>query len=304
MSMANLSFFFSEAAVNLRRAGVTAFVTLSTIAVSLVLMGAFLLATMNLESFLQQMQAEALVTVYLKSETRITDAKALRLRLSEAEEIENIELVTPEQAAKELFAGDNDRELIQIGITPESNPLPTTLRLKIKPGIQLKPLLTRIKYETEVDSISYGEDLFKQFQGLSELLWTASLVIVIFLGLASMFIVYNTVRLTFFMRREEIVIMKLVGATNWFIRGPFIVEGFIQGTIGALLAIICLFASYKFVLAKLALFTPFFATDIGIEQFIKLAAKLMMMGTILGVCGSLLSLRDISRFSKAVPEGV
>lgn len=304
MSLANLSFFLSEAAVNLRRAGITAFVTLTTIAISLIMMGAFLLATMNLESFLQQMQSEALVTAYLKPDIRFTDAKALRLRLTSIDEIENIELVTPEEAAKELFSNADDQQLLQIGITPESNPLPTTLRIKIKPGTQLNSLLEKLKTEPEIDNISYGEDLFRQFQGISDLLWAASLIIVIFLGLASLFIVYNTVRLTFFMRREEIVIMKLVGATNWFVRGPFIVEGFIQGTMGALLAILFLFASYKFILAKLALFTPFFATDIGLDQFFKLAVKLFMMGTILGVSGSLLSLRDISRFSKAVPEGV
>lgn len=304
MSLANISFFLSEAAVNLRRAGITAFITLSTIAVSLILMGAFLLATMNLESFLQQMQAEALVTAYLKENIGFSDAKALRLRLTSIDEIENIDLITPEQAAKDLFSSADDQQLLQIGITSESNPLPTTLRIKVKPGASLSSLLGKLKLEPEIDNISYGEDLFRQFQGISDLLWTASLIIVIFLGLASLFIVYNTVRLTFFMRREEIVIMKLVGATNWFVRGPFIVEGFIQGTIGAMLAILVLFASYKFILAKLALFTPFFATDIGIDQFIKLAAKLFMMGMILGVSGSLLSLRDISRFSKSIPEGV
>lgn len=304
MSLANLSFFLSEAAVNLRRAGITAFVTLTTLAISLIMMGAFLLATMNLESFLQQMQAEALVTAYLKPDIRFTDAKTLRLRLTSHEEIENIELITPEQAARELFSTADEQQLLQIGITPEANPLPTTLRIKVKPGMQLNQLLEKLKTEPEIDNISYGEDLFRQFQGISDLLWTASLIIVVFLGLASLFIVYNTVRLTFFMRREEIVIMKLVGATNWFVRGPFIVEGFIQGTMGALLSILFLFASYKFILAKLTIFTPFFATDIGIDQFFKLAIKLLMMGTILGVSGSLLSLRDISRFSKAVPEGV
>lgn len=304
MSLANFSFFLNEATINLRRAAVTAFVTLSTIAISLVMMGAFLLATMNMESFLQKMQAEALITIYLNHDVNISDAKALKLRLTSLEEIEDIEVVTPEQAAKELFSSDDDQQLLQIGITSDSNPLPTTLRIKIKSGTQLKPLLEKLKNEPEVTNLSYGEDLFKQFQGFSDMLWISSLIIVIFLGLASLFIVYNTVRLTLFMRREEIIIMKLVGATNWFVRGPFIIEGLIQGTVGSLISILFLFASYNFILAKLALLTPFFATDIGIDQFLKLSIKLFMMGTILGVAGSLLSLRDISRFSKSTPEGV
>ncbi len=304
MSLANLNFFMSEAATNLRRTGMMSFITISTIGIALIMMGAFLLATMNMESFLVQMQSEALVTAYLKQDVSITDAKTLSLRLTSLEEIENIQVVTPEQAARELFSSPDDQQLLQIGITAEDNPLPTTLRMKVKAGSHLQQMLAKLKNEPMIDNFSYGEELFQQFQGLSHLLWVSSLVIVILLGLASLFIVYNTVRLTLFMRREEIVIMKLVGATNWFVRGPFIVEGFIQGMVGSFLAILVLFSSYRFVLGKLAELIPFFAADIGFEQLFKLSAKLFMMGVVLGISGSLLSLRDISRFSKSTPEGV
>lgn len=304
MSLANLSFFVSEAGTNMKRSAMMAFITISTIGIALVMMGAFLLATMNLESFLQQMQAEALVTAYLKQGFAITDAKTLSLKLTGLAEIEDIEVVTPDQAAKELFSSPDDQQLMQIGITQDSNPLPTTLRIRIKSGNQLESLLKKLKNEPMIDNISYGEDLFQQFHGMSQLLWLTSLIIVILLGLASLFIVYNTVRLTLFMRREEIVIMKLVGATNWFVRGPFLVEGFIQGLTGSLLAIIILFSAYKFMLAKLAELMPFFTANIGFEQLVKLSAKLLMMGIVLGISGSLLSLRDISKFSKSSPEGV
>ena len=304
MSLANLNFFMSEAATNLRRSGMMSFITISTIGIALIMMGAFLLATMNMESLLVQMQSEALVTAYLKTNISITDAKTLSLRLTSLDEIENIEVVTPEQAARELFSDPDDQQLLQIGITAEENPLPTTLRMKVKAGSALQPLLDKLKSESMIDTFSYGEELFQQFQGLSHLLWITSLVIVILLGLASLFIVYNTVRLTLFMRREEIIIMKLVGATNWFVRGPFIVEGFIQGLIGSLLAILVLFSSYRFVLGKLSELIPFFTANIGFEQLFKLSAKLFMMGMVLGISGSLLSLRDISRFSKSTPEGV
>ena len=130
-----------------------------------------------------------------------------------------------------------------------------------------------------------------------------SIIIVILLGLSSMFIVYNTVRLTFFMRREEIIIMKLVGATDWFVRGPFIVEGLIEGLLGSVIATVLLLSGYKLVMAKLSQLIPFFSTGLTIEQLFKLTVKLFMMGLILGVVGSLLSLRDIKRFSKAINQG-
>lgn len=304
MSLANISFFMSEASTNIKRSAMMAFITVSTIAIALIMMGAFLLATMNMEAFLEQMRSEALITAYLHKSVSISDAKTLSLRLSALDETENIEVVTPEQAARELFTSPDDQQLLQIGITRETNPLPTTLRIKLKSGRQLHSLLDKLKNETMIDNFSYGEDLFQQFQGLSHLLWTSSLVIVIMLGLASLFIVYNTVRLTLFMRREEIIIMKLVGATNWFVRGPFLVEGFLQGLIGSILAILVLFSTYRFALSKLSELIPFFSTNIGIEQLFKLSMKLLMMGIVLGISGSLLSLRDISKFSRSTPEGV
>ena len=299
MSFSNIKFFIVEALTNLRRAGVMAFITISTIAIALVLMGTFLLATMNMEGFLSQMQSEALVTAYLKKSVDIDTANTLSLRLSALEEVEKIQVVSPDDAAKELFSDPNEQQLLQIGITNDENPLPTTLRIKIKSGATLNSLLEKLKNEPLIDTFSYGEELFKQFEGLSRLLWIFSLAIVILLGLASLFIVYNTVRLTLFMRREEIIIMKLVGATNWFVRGPFIVEGFMEGVFASTIAILFLSVSYNFILTKFAELIPFFTPDVGIDQLVKLAIKLFMMGVVLGVSGSLISLRDINKFSRS-----
>ncbi len=305
MKLANLKFFIVEALTNLCRSGVMSFITISTISIALLMMGTFLLATMNCEVFLDQMQAEAFVTAYLKPTADFDSAEALKLRITSFDEVEKVQLVTPEEAAKELFSNPSDQQLLQIGITQDENPLPITIRIKIKTGEDLKLLLEKLKNEALIDTFSYGEELFKQFEGLSKLLWLSSLVVVILLGLASLFIVYNTVRLTLFMRREEIIIMKLVGATNWFIRGPFIVEGFLQGLFASTIAVLFLFPTYNFVLAKLVELIPFFSADVGIDQLVKLAAKLFMMGIVLGISGSLISLRDIGKFSKAaVLEGI
>ncbi len=306
MSFSNLKFFIVEALTNIRRSGVMAFITISTISIALVLMGTFLLATMNMEEFLNQMQSEALVTAYLKKTAEMDSANTLSLRLSAFDEVEKIQVVSPEEAAKELFSDPNEQQLLQIGITNEENPLPITLRIKIKGGTDLKSLLQKLKNEPLVDNYSYGEELFRQFEGLSRLLWIVSLVIVILLGLASLFIVYNTVRLTLFMRREEVIIMKLVGATNWFVRGPFIVEGFMEGVFASTLAILILSMSYNFVIVKFSELIPFFTPEINADQLIKLAIKLFLMGVVLGVSGSLISLRDINKFSRstAMYEGI
>ncbi|HEY9070318.1 MAG TPA: permease-like cell division protein FtsX [Candidatus Ozemobacteraceae bacterium] len=294
----SLSFFFTEAVTSCRRAGMMTFITVSTIAVTLLLMGAFLLAAVTTEGFLHRLQQEALVTAFLAPNTPRDQVQALKLRLAQFDEIEQAEIVWPEAALNELFADAADRELLQLGLASDSNPLPPTIRIKMRGSHDLQSLLAKLKGQPPIESVSYGEEAYRQFQGLSELLWLGSLLVIILLGLASLFIVYNTVRLTLYMRREEIVIMKLVGATNWFIRWPFVIEGFLQGVAGALLASVFLVFSYKFILARLAVLVPFFAIQVGIAHLLKLSVKLLMMGIALGISGSLLSLRDLNSFCR------
>ncbi len=296
--LASLSFFFTEAVTSCRRAGLMTFITVSTIAVTLLLMGTFLLAATTTEGFLHRLQQESLVTAFLAPEASHGDVNALKLRLAEFEEIERAEIVWPEAALRELFSDASDRDLLQIGLASESNPLPPTIRIKMRGSHDLQPLLAKLKGLSPIESVSYGEDAYRQFQGLSELIWLGSMLVILLLGLASLFIVYNTVRLTLYMRREEIVIMKLVGATNWFIRWPFVIEGVIQGIVGAILASLMLFLSYKFILARLAVLVPFFAVQVGFGYLFKLSVKLMMMGIVLGISGSLLSLRDLNSFCR------
>ena len=299
MNFANINFFMHEALANCRRAGLMTFITVSTIAVALLMMGGFLLATMNMESFMARLQDEAMVTLFLRPGTLQREAGSTRMQVLGMPEVTKVQVIGPEQAAKELFSDPQDRKIIDLALEGGKNPLPITLRLKLRSGNDLEPLLAKVKRLPNVESVSYGKEAFKQFQGLSDLLWLGSLLVIILLGLSSLFIVFNTVRLTLFMRREEIVIMKLVGATNWFIRWPFIIEGFIQGLLGAVLALLLLLGTYRFMLARLGGMIPFFHFDMDSVNLLKLSLKLLMMGIVLGISGSLLSLRDLHAFTRS-----
>lgn len=294
--VSTLRFFLVEAISNIRRAGVMTFITISTIGIALLLMGAFLLATMNMEAFMGKLQAEALVTAFLLPQTPKDQIQALKMQVTAMEEVAEIVLVSPEEAASELFLSPEDQKLLEVGIADKGNPLPYTFRIHIRSTHDLEALLKKLRALPAVESVTYGEQVFQQFQGLSELLWIGSLMIILFLGLASLFIVFNTIRMTLYLRQEEIVIMRLVGATNWFIRWPFIFEGVIQGVLGAILAIVLLMFCYNFILLRLSALIPFFKFEVGFSQLSKLSLKLFMMGIILGITGSLLSLRDLRSF--------
>lgn len=298
MGFDSLVFFFSEALTNLRRAGMMTFVTVSTIAVALLLMGTFLLASMNMEAFLARLQEEAMVTAFLIPGTASDRVSALKLQITAFEEVTDVTVVTPEAAARELFSDPADQKLLEVGLGEGTNPLPYTIRMKVRSSHDLPALIEKVKGLPQVESVSYGEEAFRQFQGLSNLLWIGSLLVIILLGLASLFIVYNTVRLTLFMRREEVIIMRLVGATNWFIRWPFVIEGFLHGLLGAAIALVILAFGTPFIMARLAALVPFFRFEPGAVALVKLSVKLCLMGVVLGISGSLLCLRDLSAFGR------
>ena len=293
-----LKFFIFEALINLKRAGMMSFVTISTICVSLVVMGAFMLGTMGMEVFMTSLQKEAMVTAFITPGTPWSQVQAVQLKVQGFDEVDEIELISPRDALEELFATPADRELVNSVASLDEELLPATVRIGVRSSVDLPALLEKLKGMHEIDSVSYGEETFRQFQGLSDLLSMVSLLATVLLGLTSLFIVYNTVRLTLFMRRDEIIILKLVGATDWFIRCPFIVEGIVQGLIGATFATLLLVPGYSFVLARLAVLLPFFRFVIESGDLTRLIVKLFMMGTVLGVCGSLLSLTDLKGFCR------
>ncbi|MBF0543195.1 MAG: ABC transporter permease [Candidatus Riflebacteria bacterium] len=294
--LSNTAFFFREALTNSRRAVMMTAITISTIAVSLLLMGGFLLGSLHLEAFLKRLQNEAMVTAFMAPTVGEIEVSQLKERISQMGEVGEVKIITPNEAISELFLDKEDQKLF--GMSGSDNPLPYSVRIKVKSEKMVEELVQKLKGFSGVESVFYGEEAFKRFKGVSDLFWAGTLIVIVFLGLASFFIVYNTISLTLFLRREEIIIMRLVGATNWFIRWPFLIEGMIQGLIGALVAVFLLIVSYKFIVARIGLLVPFFYIDIDFSQIFKLSVKLLMVGIVLGISGSLFSLRDLTSFSK------
>ncbi|MBF0407741.1 MAG: ABC transporter permease [Candidatus Riflebacteria bacterium] len=296
MIIANGLYFFREAITNCRRAILMTGVTVSSIAVSLLLIGSFFLASLHLESFLKRLQNETMITAFCNHGLPDNDIQRIAGALSGLENVAECVIISPAEALADLFLDKEDQKLF--AQVESENPLPYSMRLKVKSDKLIDETTKKIKAISGIESVQYGEEAVRRFKGISDLFWMGTLLVTIFLGLASFFIVYNTISLTLFLRKEEIIIMRLVGATNWFIRMPFLIEGLIQGILGAFASLILLLVSYKFIAARIALLVPFFSMDIDSTQLWKIFAKLFMIGIILGISGSLFSLKDLSQFSK------
>ena len=140
-----------------------------------------------------------------------------------------------------------------------------------------------------VDKVRYGQDVVEKLFEVTYWMRLIGLIIVLLLGLCATFLIATTTRLTLFARRREIGIMKLVGATDWYVRWPFLLEGIILGAAGALVAIIVLFFSYSTLVSKIMNALPFLPLMNNNIVLLQLFAGLLAAGIGLGILGSLIS---------------
>lgn len=178
---------------------------------------------------------------------------ALRKLLLTRVDVEKVDYVSKEDALKEWQDRNKDNEQIRDVIDAENNPLPRSLEIKtVEPESleDIAKLLETQEYSPLIKDLSYrkNRNMIERLVKIANFIkiagWSMSVVFIII----SILVIYNTIRLTIFARSEEIEIMKLVGASDWFVRGPFIVEGIVYGIVAAIVASLILFVSFQLIM--------------------------------------------------------
>ena len=203
---------------------------------------------------------------------------------------------------QEIFAGQ--AELLEINPTI----LPASIRIELV-NIELHPSIEfRLEQQQQVVlKVTTAAEEIEQLQNLSNVLNLLGIGMAIVLGLSAMVLIANTIRLAIYARRDEVEIMKLVGASNWFIRIPFLLEGFIEGLVGAAAAVFAVWLGATR-LARAGQEFALFRFDIGTDFFVQWGVLFLVFGATAGVLGSLLGLsrylRDAEGVGADVPAGV
>ncbi|MCG6921971.1 MAG: permease-like cell division protein FtsX [Acidobacteria bacterium] len=288
-----LAYFFQEAITSLWRSRLVNSISIGTIAVSLFVLGAFLTVAGNLGTVVSRWTEKIQIIVYLEDgiEDRVRDSLENRLREDAA--VESIELVDREEALarfQTLF-----RDLSSLPEDLGENPFPASLEVNLKPTHQSPGEVERLAAD------------FTSVPGVQEiqydLLWIERLATGVrllrgvgaFLGgilvLAGIFTISNVIRLTVYAREDELDIMRLVGATRAYVKGPFVVEGMIQGGLGGLVAAGLLWLALRWLARDLASSELLGRTAFALPNEITVA--LVVGGMVVGVVGSLLSLRRV-----------
>lgn len=249
-----ISYFTRKAAQSIRQSVLVQVVAISTIAISMVVFGAFLLLLGNLDSLTARWSAEARIVAFLAE-----DAGPSRLNLAERTvrawpEVESVEVLSRAEALSRFRTALGRDAALLDGIDPALVPASITLRLKpfARTPEQMEALSIRLGQLTglgAVEKLDQGQDLVRRLRDVQALLNALGGILAALVACAVIFIISNTVRLTLYARRDELEVMQLVGATDRFIRIPVYLEGVFQAVLGAALALIVLWLGLRLVAA-------------------------------------------------------
>ncbi len=284
-----LRYFFHEAAVNLLRGWKVSLLAVLTIAVSLFIGGAFLLVSGNLSAAVERWRGEMRVVIYLRPTTSEAELRRLAAEAASAPGVTSVEPVTA-AAARRRFR-EISPGLAELVAGWQEEPLPASLEIGLaaRSSAGRAAWLDGWRRRPEVTLVDDDREWLGQLETVVAVVRAVGLALVGGLLAAAIFTIASVIRLTAYLHHEEIGVMRLVGATEFFIRGPFYAEGLLQGLIGGLLASGALFGVYQALHARQAsLFTAVLALDFLSPRQV---AALVLLGAAAGLFGAVASLR-------------
>lgn len=253
-------------------------------------MGTFSLVLYNVHVMIVDLEKENQVLVYIDEDYSEAEAKSVGSRINLISNVHEAKFVSREQALDNFVGKQSDTTAFN-GV--DASILRDRYEVTVEDNSLLEQTVAEIEKIDGVAEVNAYYEIANGFQSLQKVLNIASMVIIIVLFVVSLFIISNTVKLAMYSRSEEIAIMKMVGATNSFIRLPFVVEGFILGMLGAVIAFFLEWGLYDFLQAKIAAVDTLRLFQIvPFAEVIELVAiSYALTGFAVGVVGSLLSIR-------------
>ncbi|MBQ6006056.1 MAG: permease-like cell division protein FtsX [Selenomonadaceae bacterium] len=290
MKIQTIEYYFREVLLSMIRKRWMTFASIGTVAVSLFVLGVFLILVMNMNKMASSLESQVQISVYINDELPEAGRKEIERMTRDMKSVTAIEYVPREKALKILQErlGENKKILDALG---ESNPLPNSFLVTVGNAEDVKKTAALIADLYGVEEVKYGQDVAANLFELTHLIRFFGLILMALLLFATVFIISNTIRLTVFARRKEIAIMKYVGATDWFIRWPFILEGVGLGIIGGGVSAIILRSFYSAMITKIYESLAFFPM---VEQYPfmnYLTVALIVAGIFIGILGSTVSLK-------------
>jgi cell division transport system permease protein len=291
MKISTLKYFLKDAMNSLRRNITVSTASIATVAATLFILGIFMLTILNVNQGIVNVESKVEVKIFLKDDITAAQKTELEKNVKAVAGVTAVTFESKEQALanfKEQL-GDQNKSLVE-GLEKD-NPMPSSYIVKVNDPNTISSVVEAVKGKAYILSIKDGREIVNKIMSITNTIkWVGSAIFVILIGV-SLFLIGNTIKIIVYSRRREIGIMKYIGATDWFIRWPFIIEGIVLGVIGALIADGILFYAYKVVFAKVT-------TGLLMMQLVPVSyvytyilGLFMLAGILIGAIGSSISIR-------------
>ena len=281
-----MSLALREAMLGFKRAPVLSALSVTTIAFSLFAFGLFSLVALNIRNTLRNVESRVEIRAFLVDSTPPESIAAAMGDIGVYTEVARVEYVTPEQALERAR-----KELGEFNDVFEAGVLPGSIDVRLRDGFRdpntVKQIADRIKVYSFIDDVRFGEEWVKKLYSIRNVATAAGIILGLAFAAVAIIVIGATIRMAVMARSREISIMRLVGATDGFIRRPFLIEGFVKGVLGGATALALTYVASSLI-SRYFIQTEFFG--------IRLALLGLLGGAIIGVVGSAVSVgRQIRR---------
>jgi len=296
----NVGYFAKESVQSFRRNWVMSVGAIITIFLSLLLVGVSIGSSMIVDNVVKSVEQKVSIRIFLKDGAAPKDVQALQDTLLADKRVKTVKYMSKEDALAEFKKTMADSPEIVDEIT--TNPLPASLDVNLKDPQDVLAVVSTIKANSTFpnvadkpqnpeQSLKYGQQIVKQLFAFTNIVRTIGVIFIVMLSAISLIFINNGIRLAIYARRKEIAIMRLVGASNWFIRTPFLMEGVIQSLAGSLLALAALAAVQVYAIPVLRQQVSFLPMALPAGGAIKVVLLLVLGGAFIGLIGSGWALR-------------
>jgi cell division transport system permease protein len=290
-------FFVREGVGSLKKNKTMSAASISSVIAALLVIGIFFIIVLNVDYAASKLESQIEMMVYLNNGLSETVVSAMAKEVKAISGVKDVQFISKEQALKDLNKKWGDNAYLLEGLEGD-NPLPDSFKVTLTDPSKANEVALTISSISNIERVVYGKEELEKLLKATYILRISSLVIITILVFISIFIISNTIKLTVYARRREISIMKYVGATDWFVRGPFIVEGMLLGLMGSLVTSALIGAGYYYssnlikhqMIGLLSINLMPFGSVISSLVFL-----LVIVGILIGMIGSFLSVRKFIR---------
>ena len=290
MSIRSFKYYIKEGLKSIVKNRVMSIASISTVAASLFIFGIFTIIVANVDSIVNVVENQIEIEAFVKDGVSTQDQQNLKDEISKIDGVKSVTYKSKEDALNSYVKDlGNDKDMAS-GLEQE-NPLPASYVIKVDKPENVLSISNSVKAMDGILKVNDGKAIVQKVIRVTKLIKMSSIVLMIILGLIAVFLISNTIKITVFARKREISIMRYIGATDSFIRWPFIIEGIVLGLLGSILSMAILWYGYAYIVKRIGTGITMFSIVPAGTIMNQLSWEFALVGMLIGGIGSLISLR-------------